>query len=81
MSAVHDERGSDFFFRNFALRVAFLLVAEGLFLFTALAAWGKSSLVSKENAKVEPIVGEKMKDLFRLASSWQKSMHWEAKEL
>ena len=80
-SAVH-ERGSDFFFfRNSALRLAFLLIAEGLFLFTALAAGGKQlSLVSKENAKVEPMVTEKVKDLFWLASAWQKSMHWEAKE-
>ena len=46
-SAVH-ARGSDFFFfRNSALRLAFLLKAEGLFLFTALAAGGKQlSLVS-----------------------------------
>ena len=80
-SAVH-EGGSDFFFiRNSALRLAFLLIAEGLFLFTALAAGGKQlSLVSKENAKVEPMVSEKVKDLFWLASAWQKSMHWEAKE-
>ena len=81
-SAVQDERSSDFFFfRNSALRLAFLLIAEGLFLFTALAAGGKQlSLVSKENAKVEPMVTEKVKDLFWLASAWQKSMHWEAKE-
>ena len=76
-----DEGGSDLFFRNSALRLAFLLIAEGLFLFTALAAGGKQlSLVSKENAKVEPMVSEKVKDLFWLASAWQKSMHWEAKE-
>ena len=37
-SAVHDERGSAFFCRNSALRLAFLLLAEGLFLFTASAA-------------------------------------------
>ena len=80
-SAVHFKRGSDFFFRNSALRLVFLLIAEGLFLFTALAAGGKQlSLVSKENAKVEPMVSEKVKDLFWLASAWQKSMHWEAKE-
>ena len=77
-SAVHDERGSDFFFRNSALRLAFLLIAEGLFLFTALAAGVRLSLVSRENAKVEPMVREK--DLFWVASAWQKSMHWEAKE-
>ena len=63
-SVVPDERGSDFFFRNSVLRFAFLLVAEGLFLFTALAAGGRLSLVSKENAKVEPMVSEKVKDLF-----------------
>ena len=74
-SAVHFKRGSDFFFRNSALRLAFLLIAEGLFLLTALAAVIKLSLVSREKAKVEPMVSEKVKDLF-----WQKSMHWEAKE-
>ena len=79
-SAVHDERCSDFFFRNSALRLAFLLIAEGLFLFTALAAGARLSLVSRENAKVEPMVSEKVKDLFWLTSAWQKSMHWEAKE-
>ena len=62
-SAVRDERGSDFFFRYSALRLAFLLIAEGLFLFTALAAGVRLSLVSKENAKVEPMVSEKVKDL------------------
>ena len=60
-SALPDERGSDFFSRNSALRLAFLLIAEGLFLFTALAAVVRLSLVSKENAKVEPIVSEKVK--------------------
>ena len=79
-SAVHDERGSDLFFRNSALRLAFLLIAEGLFLLTALAAVSKLSLVSREKAKVEPMVSEKVKDLFWLANAWQKSMHWEAKE-
>ena len=74
------ERGSDFFFRNSAPLLAFLLKVEGLFLFTALAAGARFSLVSKENAKVEPMVSKKVKDLFWLASAWQKSMHWEAKE-
>ena len=60
-SAVHDERGSAFFCRNSALRLAFLLTAEGLFLFTASAAGVRLSLVSKENAKVEPMVSEKVK--------------------
>ena len=60
-SAVPEERGSDFFSRNSALRLAFLLIAEGLFLFTALAAGVRLSLVSKENAKVEPTVSEKVK--------------------
>ena len=75
-----DEGGSDLFFRNSALRLAFLLIAEGLFLFPALAAGSKLSLVSREKTKVEPIVSEKVKDLFWLASAWQKSMHLEAKE-
>ena len=59
-SAVHDERGSAFFCRNSALRLAFLLTAEGLFLFTASAAGVRLSLVSKEKAKVEPMVSEKV---------------------
>ena len=63
-SVVLDERGSAFFFRNSALRLAFLLIAEGLFFFTALAAGVRLSLVSKENAKVGPTVSEKVKDLF-----------------
>ena len=75
-----DEGGSDLFFRNSALRLAFLLIAEGLFLFPASAAGSKLSLVSREKTKVEPIVSEKVKDLFWLASAWQKSMHLEAKE-
>ena len=75
-----DEGGSDLFFRNSALRLAFLLIAEGLFLLTASAAVSKLSLVSREKAKVEPMVSENVKDLFWLANAWQKSMHWEAKE-
>ena len=63
-SPVLDERGSDILIRYSALRLAFLFVAEGLFLFTVLAAGGKVSLVSKENVKVEPMVGEKVMDLF-----------------
>ena len=75
-----DEGGSDLFFRNSALRLAFLLIAEGLFLLTASAAVSKLSLVSREKAKVEPMVSENVKDMFWLANAWQKSMHWEAKE-
>ena len=59
-----DEGGSDLFFRNSALRLAFLLIAEGLFLLTASAAVSKLSLVSREKAKVEPMVSENVKDLF-----------------
>ena len=74
------ERGSDLLFRNSARRLAFLLIEEGLFLLTALAAEGKLSLVSKEKAKVDPMVREKVKYLSWLASAWQKSMHLAAKE-
>ena len=74
------ERGSDLLFRNSALRLAFLLIEDGLFLLPASAAGGKLSFVSREKAKVEPMVSEKVKDLFWLASAWQKSMHLEAKE-
>ena len=74
-----DEGGSNLFFRNSVLRLAFLRFVEGLFLITALAAGGKVSLVSKEKAKVEPMLSEKVKALFWLASAWQRSIHWEAK--
>ena len=37
-------------------------------------------LVSREKAKVEPTVSEKVKNFFWLVSAWQKSMHLEAKE-
>ena len=56
-------RGLDFLFRKSALRLKFLRCVEGLFLFTAFAAGCKVSLVSNENAKVEPMVSEKVKDL------------------
>ena len=78
-SAVLDERGSDIFFRYSSLLFAFLLITEGLFLFNDLAAGGKLTLVSKENVKVGPMVSKKVKDLFWLASAWQKSMHLEVK--
>ena len=70
----------DFLFRKSALRLKFLCCVEGLFLFTAFAAECKVSLVSNEKVKVEPMVSEKVKALFWLASAWQKAMHWEAKE-
>ena len=70
----------DFLFRKSALRLKFLRCVEGLFLFTAFAADCKVSLVSKEKAKVEPMVSEKVKDLFWLVSAWQKSMHLADKE-
>ena len=38
------------------------------------------SLVSKEKAKVEPMVMEILKSLPWRASAWQKSRHWVAKE-
>ena len=73
-----DEGGSDLFFRNSALRLPFLRIAEGLFLFTASGV--NFSLVSKEKQKEDPMVSEKVKDLLWPASAWQKSMHLEARE-
>ena len=61
-------------------RLPTLLIAEGLFLFPASAAGVKLSLVSREKTKEDPMVSEKVKYLFWLASAWQKSMHLEAKE-
>ena len=56
------QRGKvDFSPLNFGRQLQFLLLAEGLFLFTASAAGVRLSLVSKENAKVEPMVSEKVK--------------------
>ena len=73
-----DEVGLDLFFRNSALRLSFLRIAEGLFLFTASGV--KLSLVSKEKTKEDPMVSEKVKDMLWLASAWQKSMHLQARE-
>ena len=70
----------DFLCRKSALRLKFLLCVEGLFLFTAFAAECKVSLVSNEKVKVEPMVSEKVKALFWLASAWQKAKHWEVRE-
>ena len=55
-------KGVQFFSAEILLRLAFLLIGEGLFLvFTASATGVRISLVSKENAKVEPMVSEKVK--------------------
>ena len=62
-----DEGGLDLFFRNSALCLSFLRIAEGLFLFTASGV--KLSLVSKEKTKEDPMVSEKVKDLLWLASA------------
>ena len=64
--------------KNSALLLAFLLKADGLFLFFDLV-YEPSSLVSKENEKEEPTLRVKLKVCTLLASAWQKAMHWEAK--
>ena len=46
-SVVLDERRSAFFFRNSALRLAFLLIAEGLF----LGSWGKAALLGVQGER------------------------------
>ena len=54
----------DFFLKNSFLRLAFLLMVDGLFLFLILV--GKvslPSLVSREKVKVEPMVTENLNTL------------------
>ena len=78
-----EDKGWSFFWRNFLLRLAFLLLAEGLFLLAAMEATGADfsrGLVAMEKLKVEPMEREKVKDWPWLASVWQRAKHWEAKE-
>ena len=77
-----DDGSPDFLFRNSFLHLAFLLLVEGLFLFSTFGAGaGLSWLpVLIEKLKVEPMVREKVKAWPWLASVWQRSRHLEAKE-
>ena len=77
-----DGRGaSSFFFRNCALRLAFLLLVEGLDFFLVSGAETGTSLVSKEKEKAELIARENLNALPWLASAWQKAKHWDAREV
>ena len=64
---------------NSALRLAFLLIVEGLGFFFR---WLPEALllVSKEKVKSEPIEREKLKTWPWLTSAWQKAKHLDAKE-
>ena len=69
---------SSFFFKNSALLLAFLLKADGVFLFFfALEAKATSPLVAKEKEKLSPMVKAKEKVSDLLDSDWQKSRHWD----
>ena len=77
--------GFCFLFKNSSLRLAFLLIVEGLGIFLKVALLlvskaGTLSLVSREKEKAEPIEREKLKALPWLASVWQKSKHLVTKE-
>ena len=74
--------GLCFFLRNSSLRLAFLLMVDGLFFFQALSLVtevGAISLVSREKEKLEPVVREKENTNPWLARSLQKSKHLVAK--
>ena len=64
---------------NSALRLAFLLIVEGLGFFFR---WLPEALllVSKEKVKSEPIEREKLKTWPWLTSVWQKARHLDAME-
>ena len=70
--------GLCFNFRNSSLRLAFLLIVDGLFFFQTFSwetEWGAISLVSREKEKLEPRVREKENAIPWLASALQKSKH------
>ena len=78
-----DDGSPDFLFRNSFLRLAFLLLVDGLFLFSTFGAGGTGLSwlpVLIEKLKVEPMVREKVKAWPWLASVWQRSRHLEATE-
>ena len=68
--------------QKLSLRLAFLLMVDGLFFFQALSLVtevGAISLVSREKEKLEPVVREKENTNPWLARSLQKSKHLVAK--
>ena len=72
--------GLCFFLRNSSLRLAFLLMVDGLFFFQVLVTEvGAISLVSREKEKLEPVVREKENTNPWFARSLQKSKHLVAK--
>ena len=80
------DEGAGFRFlpRNISLRLAFLLMVDGLgfFLGTYLTWMSEvSTFVSREKEKVEPIVRENLNAEPRLLSVWQKSRHLLAKSV
>ena len=74
--ALEGAEDSCFFFRNWALRLAFRLFAEGLIFF--LVTGGVTALkplLSREKENLESMLREKLKALPWLASAWQKAKH------
>ena len=70
--------------RNISLRLAFLLMVDGLgfFLGTYLTWMSEvSTFVSREKEKLEPIVRENLNAEPRLLIVWQKSRHLLAKSV
>ena len=79
--ALEGDEDSCFLFRNWALRLAFRLFAEGLIFF--LVTGGVTTLkplLSREKENLESMLREKLKALPWLASAWQKAKHWEVRE-
>ena len=75
-----EEGGWAFFFRKASLRLAFLLNVEGLGLFSIGLTSLVFFLVSKEKMKEGPMLTEKVNSRPWLASVWQRSRHWVARE-
>ena len=72
--------GFCFFIRNSSLRLAFLLMVDGLGFFLALAWFTEAiTLVSREKEKLEPAVRENLNTKPWLVSVWQRSRHLVAK--
>ena len=79
--ALEGDKDSCFLFRNWALRLAFRLFAEGLvFFLVTKGVTGLTSLLSRQKEKLEPILREKLKAWPWLASAWQKAKHCMARE-
>ena len=76
--------GFCFFFRNSSLRLAFLLMVDGLgfFLERALAWVSRAGTpVSRVKEKLEPTMRENLNPELWLLSVWQKSRHLVAKSV